>query len=66
MGIFLNYLFIGFALAFLLDYFSFEYENHPSWQNVPSWGWGARIAFALFWPIGATIFIYTLIKELNK
>jgi len=66
MGIFLNYLFIGFVLTFLLDYFSFKYKNHPSWANVPDWGWGARIAFAIFWPIGLFLFIYTYIKEITK
>ena len=66
MGIFLNYLFIGFILAFLLDYFSFTYEHHISWQIVPNWGWGATIMFSLVWPIGIIIFIHTLIKEFTK
>ena len=62
----LNYIFIGFVCSFLLDYFSFKYENHPSWQNVPNWNWGARIIFALFWPIGVLLFLYVLTKEFNK
>jgi len=66
MGIFLNYLFIGFVLAFLLDYFSFKYQGHIAWQNVPKWGWGARIMFSLVWPVGVIIFIYLLIREFNK
>ena len=62
----LNYLFIGFVLSFLLDYISEKYKNHQSFQNVPKWGWGARIMFSLVWPIGVIIFIYLLIREFNK
>ena len=62
----INYLFIGCIGAFLLDYFSHKYQDHPSWQNVPSWDWGARIMFVLAWPLGVIIFIYTFIKERFK
>ena len=58
----LNYLFIGFVLSFLLDYISEKYKNHQSFQNVPEWDWQTRIIFALLWPIGLIIFIYSYIK----
>tara|TARA_R110002051_G_scaffold58174_1_gene107277 strand:+ start:3154 stop:3351 length:198 start_codon:yes stop_codon:yes gene_type:complete len=64
--IILNYLFIGCICAFLLDYFSHKYQDHPSWQNVPDWDWGARIMFVLAWPLGVILFIYTFIKERFK
>ena len=64
--IILNYLFIGFVCAFLLDYFSYKYQDHPSWQNVPGWGWGSRIMFVLAWPLGVILFTYTFIKERFK
>ena len=58
----LNYIFIGFAITFLLDYMSDRYKNHPGWEDVPSWNWGARTMFILFWPLGTALFIYTFIK----
>ena len=63
MDIILNYIFIGFAFTFLLDYISDRYKNHPAWYEVPGWNWKARILFALFWPIGLSIFIYVFVKE---
>ena len=63
MDIILNYIFIGFAITFLLDYMAYKFKDHPAWKNVPEWGWGARVMFALFWPLGATLFIYTFIKN---
>jgi len=66
MDIVLNYIFIGFAFSFILDYLSDKYADHQSFQNVPEWGWGARIMFILFWPLGATIFIYIFLKEYFK
>ena len=62
MSIFLNYLFIGFILTFLVDYFSFKYKNHKSFKNIPEWTWLARIFFALIWPIG----LYYIIRGLFK
>ena len=66
MDKFLNYLFIGFAFTFLLDYLSDKYKNHPAFQGVPEWTWGARMALVLFWPLGITIFIYTFLKSYFK
>ena len=66
MGIILNYIFIGFAVAFLLDYISEKYKDHPSWVNVPEWDWTSRTMFALIWPIRITLFIYTFLKERFK
>ena len=63
MDMILNYIFIGFVITFLLDYMSEKYKHHPAWVNVPEWGWSARIMFALFWPIGVILFIYTFIKS---
>ena len=62
----LNYIFIGFAFTFLLDYISDKYADHPAFKDVPDWGWGARIALILFWPIGATIFTYVFLREYFK
>ena len=62
----LNYIFIGFVFAFLLDYASYKFQNHPSWEKVPRWVWGARIAFILCWPAGVILFVYTFIKERFK
>lgn len=62
----LNYIFIGFAFTFLIDFIADKYADHPSFKDVPDWGWGARIALILFWPFGAAIFIYTFIKERFK
>ena len=62
----LNYIFIGFVCTFLLDYMSHKFQNHPSWEKVPKWDWGARITFVLFWPVGVVLFIYTFIKERFK
>ena len=62
----LNYFFIGFVCTFMLDYLSHKFKNHPSWEGIPEWGWGARIMFILFWPIGFSIFIYSYIKTYFK
>ena len=66
MSMIINYLFIGCVCAFLLDYLSYKNKNHPSWQNVPGWNWGARIMFVLAWPFGIILFIYTFLKERFK
>ena len=63
MDMVLNYIFIGFAITFLLDYVSEKFKNHTGWENIPEWNWGARIMFALFWPLGAALFIFIFIKE---
>ena len=63
MDMVLNYIFIGFAITFLLDYMVYKFKDHPAWQNVPEWNWGARIMFALFWPLGTILFIFIFIKE---
>ena len=63
MDIVLNYIFIGFACTFLLDFISDKYADHDAFENVPDWNWGARIMFILFWPLGTALFIYTFIKE---
>tara|TARA_B100002019_G_scaffold20861_1_gene15915 strand:- start:224 stop:424 length:201 start_codon:yes stop_codon:yes gene_type:complete len=63
MDMILNYIFIGFISTFLLDYLHYSLRNHPLWKEIPVWTWGARILFALFWPIGISFFIYTFIKE---
>ena len=62
----LNYIFIGFTFTFLLDYISDKYADHPAFKDVPDWGWGARIMFILFWPLGAAIFIYNFLKSYFK
>ena len=62
----LNYIFIGFAFTFILDYLSDKFVDHPSFKDVPEWGWGARIMLILFWPLGTALFIYTFIKERFK
>tara|TARA_A100001515_G_scaffold118929_1_gene101402 strand:- start:426 stop:626 length:201 start_codon:yes stop_codon:yes gene_type:complete len=62
----LNYIFIGFTITFLLDYISEKYKNHQAFKDVPEWDWGARIMFALFWPLGTIIFIYVFLKEYFK
>ena len=59
----LNYIFIVFAFTFLLDYMSEKFKTHEGWENVPEWNWGARIMFALFWPLGTAVFIFIFIKE---
>ena len=66
MHMILNYIFIGFAFTFLLDYLSDKFKNHPASQGVPEWTWGARIALTLFWPLGVIIFIYTFLKSYIK
>ena len=67
MDIFLNYVFIGFILTFLLDYLSDILKKDPLFHiKVPSWTWGARIMFALFWPLGISLFVYVYIKEITK
>ena len=63
MDMILNYIFIGFAITFLLDYISEKYKNHQAFQEIPEWNWGARIMFALFWPLGTTLFLYIFIRE---
>ncbi len=63
MDIVLNYIFIGFACTFLLDFISDKYADHDAFENVPDWNWGARIMFILFWPLGTILFIYTFLKE---
>jgi len=66
MDKFLNYIFIGFAFSFILDFISYKYTDHPSFQNVPEWSWGARIMLILFWPLGAAMFIHVYLKEYFK
>ena len=63
MDMVLNYIFIGFAFTFLLDYISDKYADNPAFKNVPDWDWGARIALILFWPFGVAIFIYFFLKS---
>ena len=48
--------------TFVLDYLSDKYADHPAFEEVPEWGWGARIMFILFWPLGVGLFLYTFIK----
>ena len=62
MDMILNYIFIGFIITFLLDYMSYKFKDHEGWENVPEWNWPSRIIFALFWPLGTALFIYTFIK----
>ena len=59
----LNYIFIGFAFTFLLDYISDKYADHPAFKDVPDWGWGSRIMLILFWPLGIIVFVYTFLKS---
>ena len=66
MDVILNYIFIGFVFTFLIDYISDKFKNHPAFQGVPEWTWGARIALTLFWPLGVIIFIYTFLKSYTK
>ena len=66
MGVFLNYLFFGFVLAFLIDYLCHKFKDYPGWDRVPKWGWNARIIFILLWPIGLFLFIKTLIDQKYK
>ena len=63
MDIILNYLFIGFALTFLIDGLCFYYKEHKAFKNVPEWDWVARTFFAVFWPLGIGLFVYVYIKE---
>ena len=62
----LNYIFIGCILSFLLDYFTMKYQNHIAWKDVPDWGWGSRIIFILFWPVGVVFFLYSLINSFTR
>ena len=62
----LNYIFIGFAFTFVLDYFSDKYADHPAFEEVPEGGGGARIMFILFWPLGAIIFVYAFLGSYFK
>ena len=62
----LNYLFIGFVLVFLIDYYCYKFEDHPSFQKVPDWNMGARLMFILLWPVGLSIFIFSFIKAYFK
>ena len=59
----LNYIFICFALTFLLDYISDKYADHPAFKDVPDWGWSSRIIFILLWPIGVIIFIVLFVDN---
>ena len=43
-----------------------KFKNHPAFQDVPEWTWGARIALTLFWPLGIIVFIYTFLKSYFK
>ena len=59
----LNYIFIGFAFTFTIDYIADKYSDHSAFKDVPDWGWGSRIKLILFWPLGIAVFIYTFLKE---
>ena len=63
MDILLNYIFIGFAFAFIVDcVLNLEsVRNHPKSINL-KWGWGERICAILAWPIGILIFLFSFIK----
>ena len=63
MDIFLNYIFIGFVFAFIVDFvLNLEsIKNHPKSVNL-KWGWGQRIFAVLAWPIGIIIFLFSFIK----
>ena len=63
MDMVLNYIFIGFAFTFLLDYISDKYADDQAVKDVPDWGWGARMMLILFWPLGIIVFVYTFLKS---
>ena len=65
MGI-LNYIFIGFILAFILDYLSLKLKSQKINYDMPDWDWSTRTIFALIWPIGMVVFIYTFLKTRFK
>ena len=59
----LNYFFIGFIVAFLLDYVSFKL-NHL--DHIKIWTWKERILLVFFWPIFLIVFIFNFIKTYFK
>ena len=63
----LNYFFIGFAFAFIIDLLlSIEIiKKHPKMKDH-TWGWNERITCILFWPIALLVFLITFIKQLFK
>ena len=67
MDMVLNYIFIGFAFAFIVDFIlNLEsVKNHPKAVNL-KWGWNERIFAILVWPIGIIIFLFSFIKTSLK
>ena len=67
MDILLNYIVIGFAFAFIVDYMLNlkVFKNHPQTQNA-KWGWGEMVCAVIAWPIGIIIFVYTFIQQYFK
>jgi len=63
----LNYFFIGFAFAFIIDLLlSIEIiKKHPKMKDK-NWGWGERITCILFWPITFAIFTVYFFKSSFK
>ena len=63
----INYFFTGFILTFLLDYLSDRLKKDTLFPiKVPSWTWGARIMFALFWPFTSCYLVFAIIKNIFK
>ena len=67
MDILLNYIVIGFAFAFIIEYLlSLEsFKNHPNSKNM-IWGWNEKILAIIVWPIGIIMFLVSFIKTYLK
>ena len=63
MDILLNYILVGFAFCFLIDFTSDKLKYHTAFREVTEWGWPERLIFISVWPIGILIFIYFFLKS---
>ena len=63
----INYFFIGFTFAFIIDFLlNIEsVKTHPKMKDK-SWGWRERTACILIWPVIILVFLYNFFKEFFK
>ena len=70
MGIFLNYIFVGFAFIFIMDIVMTKLKEKNYLNPNVDWGWDQRLIAVVIWPIAllwfCTIFLVTFIKGFFK
>ena len=61
----LNYFFIGFAFAFIVDIL-LNLKPYREAKIDLKWNWAQRLSAILIWPIGVIIFLVAFFKAFFK